>query len=577
MLKLKLMLGFWLASMTRRLKNNFYLYLALLFTVMILLDASVFHVGQNMRDKAFDLMVKNRILKPVADPSIVIIDIDEASLAAMAKDFGRWPWPRQVIGELVEHIQTQQPKAVVFDIVFSDADIYNPDSDSYFNDVISQCEQCFFPLLRLDPSQDAQSELRYAQLPGLVHDSAANMNATVAAIPPYFKGAWKAGHLGTHNVYPDSDGVVRQYRMRHIEQGWTLPALAVSVAEQLKFSTQDTPNEMLLNWRGKPFTYHYLSFSDIYQDLTSAKPKLANTFKDKIVIIGSTAPALFDIKPTAMDKQFPGVEILATAIDNTIHQDYLKVWRGKLPYILLSLLLLWCTTLAFYFKVDRDRFNGLFTGIQIGLLGLSYVAINLLHTYLDLAGPIFWAVSYFGIAKIYALATDRALQRWLAFGLKADSQTQEVLLMAVAIESRETLSEAVLKRIRREMELASLSPNQVDVLVGTQSGIWGLFSDIVMVSWQYDPQSTYRTAAMQDAQLLNQQLVTLLARIGLPADTQVRAATHTGTITQQHRHLAAQWRILFAQALIQLEMQSQNETNVPPSASSPTTIDRPMI
>ncbi|HEY0907153.1 MAG TPA: CHASE2 domain-containing protein, partial [Methylophilus sp.] len=454
MLKLKLWLGFWLASLTRRLKNNFYLYLALLFSVVIMLDASVFHVGQNMRDKAFDMMVKKRILTPPADPSIVIVDINEASLAALAKDYGRWPWPRQVIGELVENLQTQQPKAIVFDIVFSDADVYNPDSDAYFNDVITGCNYCYFPLLRLDPSQDAQSQLTYAQIPGLQAGPEADQKATFAAIPPYFKGAWKANRIGTHNVYPDNDGVVRQYRMRHQKHGWTLPALALTVPAGLQYAVAETPDDMLLNWRGKPFTYQYVSFSDLYLDITSAKPKRkADEFKDKIVIIGSTAPALFDIKATAMDKQFPGVEILATAMDNAMHQDYLQVWRGMLPYILLSMLLVWLTTLAFYFKVDRDKFNGIFTGSQIGLLVLSYLAINLVHTYLDLAGPIFWAVAYFGVAKIYALATDRALQRWLAFGLKADATEQEVLLMPIAIESREALGDAILKRIRKEIEL----------------------------------------------------------------------------------------------------------------------------
>ncbi len=571
MLKLKLMLGFWLASVTRRLKNNFYLYLALLFSLLILLDASVFQVGQNMRDKAFDLMVKNRILKPAADPDIVIIDIDEASLAAMAKDFGRWPWPRQVIGELVENIQAQQPKAVVFDIVFSDADIYNPDSDAYFNDVVSQCTTCFFPILRLDPSQDVQSQLKYAQIPGLQHDTNADQNATVAAIPPYFKGAWKAGRLGTHNVYPDSDGVVRQYRMRHTDRGWVMPAMPLSIAEALQLPSADTPDDMLLNWRGKPFTYQYQSFSQVYQALGSAKDSpLKQAFKNKIVIIGSTAPALFDIKPTAMDKQFPGVEILATAIDNTLHQDYLQVWRGQLPYILLSLLLLWSTTLAFYFQVDRDRFNGIFTGSQIGLLVLSYIGINTIHTYLDLAGPIFWAVSYFGIAKIYALATERALQRWLAFGLQADGETQEVLLMAVAIEGRETLADAVLKRIRREIELASRAPNQVDVLTGTQSGIWGLFSDIVLISWQYNPQTEYRTAVAQDAAQLGAQLNARLHKLGLPTDTHVRYVTHQGSINKQHRQLAAQWRILFAQTLIQLDMQTTEHSTLDTTATSPT-------
>lgn len=555
MLKLKLMLGFWLASLTRRLKNNFYLYLALLFSVVILLDAAVFHVGLNMRDKAFDLMVKNRILKPAADDSIVIIDINEASLDAMSKEFGRWPWPRQVIGELVENIQQQQPKAIVFDIVFSDADIYNPDSDSYFNDVITACDQCFFPLLRLDSSQDSQSQLKYAQIPGLAHDANANMEATFAAIPPYFKGAWKASHLGTHNVYPDNDGVVRQYRMRHQDRGWTLPALPLVTAQALQFNTVNIPDDMLLNWRGKPFTYQYVSFSDIYNDATREKHvRPQNEFKDKIVIIGSTASALFDIKPTAMDKQFPGVEILATALDNSMHQDYLKVWRGKLPYILLSLLLVWITTLAFYFKVDRDRFNGLFTGSQIGLLVLSYLAINLFHTYLDLTAPIFWAVAYFGVAKIYALATDRALQRWLAFGLTSNSEQQEVLLMPVVVESQEPLGDAVMKLIRRDIELACAAPNQVDILTGTQSGIWGLLGDMVIVSWQYAPEATYRESAIKDAQQLATQLQQLLDNLSLPGHPLVRYGMHQGNIANRADQLAAQWRVLFAQAMIQLEI-----------------------
>lgn len=555
MLKIKLMLGFWLASLTRRLKHNFYLYLALLFSLCILLDAAVVHVGQNMRDKAFDLMVKNRVLTPAADPSIVIIDINEASLANMAKEYGRWPWPRQVIGELVENLQKQQPKAIIFDIVFSDADVYNPDSDDYFNEVITACDRCFFPLLRLDASQDSQSGLKYAQVPGLSHGPDADMQATFAAIPPYFKGAWKAQRLGTHNVYPDNDGVVRQYRMRHMDRGWTLPALPITVADALHVDSSNTPDDMLLNWRGKPFTYAYVGFSDIYTDITSAQPKRDHTeFKDKIIIIGSTAPALFDIKPTAMDKQFPGVEILATAIDNTLHQDYLKVWRGKLPYIILSLCLVWITTLAFYFKMDRDRFNGLFTGSQIGLLVLSYVAINLLHTYLDLAAPIFWAVAYFGIAKIYALATDRALQRWLAFGLRADSTEQEVLLMPVLIESDETLGDAVMKRIRKEVEFASRTPNQVDVMAGTQSGLWGLFGDMMVVSWQYQPQTEYRASAAEDATQLAARLPGIIHGLGLPQATQVLVARHTGVIASGARPLAAQWRTLFAQAIIQLEI-----------------------
>ena len=146
--RLSFIISHWSASFARRFRNNFYLFLAALLTLGILLDASVFHVGENMRQKAFDFIVRHRIITPKPDPNIVIIDIDEASLAAMAGDYGRWPWPRQVMGEMVELLEQQRPKAVVFDILFSDPDVYNPDSDAYFNEVVASADNVFFPFLQ---------------------------------------------------------------------------------------------------------------------------------------------------------------------------------------------------------------------------------------------------------------------------------------------------------------------------------------------------------------------------------------------------------------------------------------------
>ena len=559
MIKLRLILGQWLANLTRKLKNNFYIYLATLFTILVLLDANTFGVGLNMRDKAFDYMVKHRVIQPKADKDIVIVDINEASLAAFAKEYGRWPWPRQVLGEFVENIQAQNPKAIVFDIVFSDADIYNADSDAYFNEVIAGSENTFFPILRLDASQDHLSQLKYAQIPGLMASPDANKNEVVAAILPHFKGALKAGRLGTHNVYPDSDGIVREYRMMHDESGWRLPSLPLVVAQFAGAANiENLPNDMLINWRGKPFSYTYVTFSDVFTDLASKdKKRPQDEFSNKIVIIGSTAPGLFDIKPTAMDKQFPGVEILATAIDNAKHGDYLKVWRGKIPYVLLSLLLIWATTLAFYFKMDRDKFTSIFTGGQVGLLVLSYIAINVSNTYLDLTAPLLWAAALFGVAKIYALASDRALQRWLAFGVSSDAAEHSVLVMPILLEANESLSDAVLKKFKREIELASKSPNTIEILNGTQSGIWGLFGDMVIVSWIFaDSKPEYSAAAQEDAAHIAKQLPTLIAHLGLPTSTITRYALHEGKLTNSQNaasSLASQWRTLFAQAVIKLE------------------------
>ena len=567
MIKLKLLLGQWLAKLTRKLKNNFYIYLASLLTILVLLDASVFHVGLNMRDKAFDFMVKHRVIQAKADPQIIIVDINEASLAAFSKEYGRWPWPRQVLGEFLENIQAQKPKAIVFDIVFSDADIYNPDSDAYFNDVIGASDNVFFPILRLDPTQDKLSQLKYAQIPGIQPYPDHNQNATVAAILPFFEGAQKQNRLGTHNVYPDNDGIVREYRIYQTDEGWHLPSLPEVVGKYAGGSLVDVPQNMLLNWRGKPFSYQYVTFSDVFTDLTSQHKKRSQSeFTDKIVIIGSTAAGLFDIKPTAMDKQFPGVEVLATAIDNVKHGDYLKVWRGKTPYIILSLLLIWVTTLAFYFKVDRDKFNSIFTGSQVGLLALSYIGINVSNTYLDLTGPILWAVALFGIAKIYALATDRALQRWLTFGVQANADHTCVLMLAASIESDEPLGDVVMKKLKRKLELTGTTPSTVEVLLGTQTGIWGLFGDMVIVSWLYsDEKPEYKTTAQQDARRMMDILPAHIEALGLPKQTLIRYASHEGKLLQSNipansQTLGAQWRTLFAQLIIQLEHGDRAET-----------------
>ena len=92
-----------LSFLSDRLGNKFYVGLA-----VVVSAAAVFAIATGstagMKNKAYDLIMKTRFQHPAADPEIVIADIDESSLAAMAPEFGRWPWPRNIMGELVEGI-----------------------------------------------------------------------------------------------------------------------------------------------------------------------------------------------------------------------------------------------------------------------------------------------------------------------------------------------------------------------------------------------------------------------------------------------------------------------------------------
>lgn len=527
--------------------------------MLVLLDATVFQVGENMRDRAFDMMVKNRIVMPKPDPDIVIVDINEASLSAMAAEYGRWPWPRQVLGEFLENIEAQQPKAVVFDILFSDADIYNPDSDAYFNDVIASTDNTFFPMLRLAEANDKLSQITPDMIPGLERTvSAADTqlaSSPIAIVLPHFEAALNSKHLGTHNIYPDKDGIVREYRLWHDENGWLLPSLPLAVGNFVQQGDTNLPQNMLINWRGKPFTYQFATFSDVYADMASkVKKRPPNEFKDKIVIIGSTAPSLFDLKATAMAKSHPGVEILATAIDNVKHQDYLKVWRGKTPYILMSLTLIWLTAWAFFRNVDRDKVTTLFSSSQIILITLSYLAINFTNVYLDLTGPIAWAIMYFSVAKIYALANDRAMQRLLANDLESGKKGDGILFMPILLETQEPLSDGVLKKIQHKIEQEIQHQGTVEILKGLQSGIWGLFGDMIIVNWAYPHDDKSAAAkAEQSANQLGQQLNHLIQNTGIPPNTPVRYILNAGTLNTT-KPRASQWRGLFAQAIIKLDI-----------------------
>lgn len=566
MIRLRLLFTQWLVSITRKLQNNFYLYLCALLSIMILLDASLFHIGENMRNRAFDLMVKNRIVKAKVDSEIVIVDINEASLNAMAKEYGRWPWPRQVFGEFVENIESQHPKAIIFDILFSDADVYNPDSDAYFNEVIGETSNTFFPMLRLSPASDNLSKITPDMIPGVtkqfnkVDGKAISMvKKPIAIVLPHFEAVLNSKRLGTHNIYADADGIAREYRLWHNENGWLLPSLPLAVGNFTKEKSLPLPQDILINWRGKPFTYPYVSFSDVYADMASkVKNRAPDEFTNKIVIIGSTAPSLFDIKATAMAKEFPGVEILATAIDNVKHVDYLHVWQGKTPYILMSMLLIWFTALAFYRNVDRDKVTKIFSSSQIILLGLSYIALNLTNTYLDITGPITWAIMYFSVAKIYALANDRAMQRLLANDIESGKKGAAILLMPIVIDSDVPFSDAMLKTLQNNIVQHCTLPANVEILKGTQSGIWGLFSDMITVSWAYQSDNSSEAEKVNaDAAQLGIQLKNIVHKTGMPNETTVRYTQHTGLLNTE-KALDSQWRGLFAQAIIKLDVLENN-------------------
>ena len=136
--------------------HHFYLYLAAALTVLVVMDAFTSNAVVDMRQKTYDLMTRYRYREAGGRQPDRDRRFNEASLAAMAPDYGRWPWPRQVLGEFVQHLEAQRPEGGGVRHPGPDLDVYNADSDTYFNEAIAATDNTYFPWLRLAPASDSR-------------------------------------------------------------------------------------------------------------------------------------------------------------------------------------------------------------------------------------------------------------------------------------------------------------------------------------------------------------------------------------------------------------------------------------
>jgi adenylate cyclase len=496
-------------------KRRFYLYLAAVFTVFVIADTAFFQLTAEMKQVGLDMMVRYRFVVPKPDKDIVIVDIDEASLSEMAREYGRWPWPRRVLADFVKEIEKQQPQAIVFDIVFSDPDIYNAESDAYFDSVIAGTNNTFFPMLRLSPYDDQQSKLNAAMIPGaLPLDETAQGDATIALLMPYFNSIQSSGRLGLNNINPDADGITRQYITYMSDYGWKVPSLPLRIAQELNFPETDA-QRVFLNWRGPPFSYHSLSFSKVFAELTHAPQKHpVADFKGKIVIIGSTASSLFEIRPTPMSQAHPGVEILATAIDNFKHVDYLRFPDTRIVYFLLTILVIWATAWGFYRDTGRDKIDLLFGASQFILVGISYGSINLSNTYINLTGPVTLGLAYFSIARLYGFATARMLDKSaVQYAVHNQTELHGVLMLINLADPAGVLNSGVCEKIRQGLDNVGSKTKSVEALKGSQRGVWSLFENMLAISWvvKFDHEGA-RLAIHKDIEEIELALMPLLRK-----------------------------------------------------------------
>lgn len=426
----------WLGNRVLRLGARIHLAIAIVALVVILADVLTYKSFEKVSGGFFDTLITLRPTASAPDARIVIIDIDEGSLSEIGKQYGRWPWPNSVFADLLKTLEKYHTNQVVFDILFSDRDVLRPQSDKLFNDAVADIGKrvlIYFPMVRLSPANDEKSKIPTGALPGARQtDNKGSPTSTMAVILPQVPAALEQGNLAFLNVYPDRDGVIRHYPFNLVHQGWKFDSYAMQIGESLAQEKTGMPNEhFLLNWRGPPFSYRYISIKDLLY-AKSNDESLRKLLKGATVIIGSTAPALQDLKATPVATPFPGVEILATAVDNIANKDYIQrapAWVSGTAASGFVIILGYLFIRAF----KPDQINLIFLGMQVILIGLAWFALSYFNYFLNFSGAVTYGAAFFAIAKISTLQL-LPLGREALFRKIKESKPSHALVIALAID-----------------------------------------------------------------------------------------------------------------------------------------------
>ncbi|MCM1265466.1 MAG: diguanylate cyclase [Candidatus Gastranaerophilales bacterium] len=406
--------------------------------------ANFFNDAEN---KSFDyrqsLLVKHRHLKPSKD--IVIVAIDDGSYEYILDRYGEWPISRSVYSKVVDRIEQDSPKAVIFDLMFIKSFKTDINSDNMLAHTLNKYNNVYTAINFDDQSADVRTPIF---LPERMSVNLENNSKRVdiesnfgfsncrSIISQILDSKTKVGMI---NINRSEDGIIRQVPVLAYYNGKYYPHLTLMAGNDILNDSKPvekyvidkhanlvvgdykvpltTTGEAVLNWYGASMrTYQNIPFHKLIKSIDGDKSIERYDFKDKIVYIGTTASSLFDTKSVPIDKIYPGVEIHATYMNNLLDNSFIKKSTSGANAIIVLLLVLTVTFIVF--KSTSAIFATTSTLLLAAAYYLaSYYIMSLFNVWIEVVVPLFvilvtFAISY--LAKYLLKSRDFEYQYRLA-------------------------------------------------------------------------------------------------------------------------------------------------------------------
>ena len=395
----------------------FFLILILLISLKIINPSFV----KSISFLSFDLYQKIFTLDK-KESEVVIIDIDEASLGK----FGQFPWSRSVFAKILENVNQFEPKAIGFDIFFTEKDKQSPEEiiksynliptdvselqeikghDEIFGEELKKTKSVTAVLGSSVPSHsnyDRKAKARFLSKGGDPEQFTYSYTYSIGSLKQ-LEDSVKG--LGSISFLDQTDGIIRSLPLivkfnkeiyptmglEMIRVGNNQKNIYIELNEvgvkrisSRPYKISSDPNGIIWIRYKNSLKSQYISASSVYEGKFPDK-----LFKDKYVLIGASAQGLFDLVKTPLGLTIPGVEVHANVIENILDQSYLI--RNPNTYVFELLFVIIVSILTFYLSQKiKPRYSlSIFFGSLAVVIILGFSLFLFRSELIDISFPIF--------------------------------------------------------------------------------------------------------------------------------------------------------------------------------------------